>query len=58
MRGVERGFNILLVRTRDLAKHLAVHRREILEVPAGARLGPFAPDEVAVALFEGSFRGA
>src|SRR5450631_1028539 len=58
MRGVERGFNILLVRTRDLAKHLAVYRREILEVPAGARLGPFAADEVAVTLLEGSFRVA
>ena len=58
MRGVERCFNVLLVRARDLAKQLTVHRRKILEVLAGARLGPFAADEVSVTLREGSFRGA
>ena len=57
MRSVERCFDILLVRTCNLAKQLAVHRRTILEVLAGARLGPFAADEVAVTLFEGNFRG-
>ena len=58
VRGVERDFNVLLVRTRDLAKQLAVHRREILEILAGARFDPFASDEVAVALLEGNLRGS
>ena len=57
MRGVERGFDVLLVRARDLAKQLAVDRRDVLEVLAGARLDPFAADEIAVTLFEGNFRG-
>src|SRR6185295_1379909 len=55
VRAIKGGFDILLVRTRNLAKQLAVHRRTIPEVLAGPRLGPFASNEVAVSFSKGTF---
>ncbi len=52
MGGVERGLDVILVGTRDLANLLAGDRRDIVEVAAGLWLRPLAVDEIAVARLE------
>ena len=56
--GVERVFDVLGIRARDLAKQPAVDRREILEIAARARLGPFSVDVVPVSPFERGLRSS
>ena len=58
MRGIERVFDVLGIGARDLAKQLAVDRREILEIAARARLGPFSVDVVPVSPFERGLRSS
>jgi hypothetical protein len=58
MRGVERVLDVLGIGARDLAKQPAVDRREILEIAARARLGPFSVDVVPVSPFERGLRSS
>ena len=58
VRRVERVFDVLGLGARDLAQQPAVDRREILEIAARARLGPFSVDVVPVSPFERGLRSS
>ncbi len=57
MGSIERGLDIVLVRTRDLAERMAGDRRDVFEVFAVDRFDPAAADEIAVARFEWNLHG-
>ena len=58
VRGIERVFDVLGLGARDIAQQSAVDRREILEIAARARLGPFSVDVVPVSPFERGLRSS